>query len=149
MKDLLPIFLHCVENIPKFNSWFEFWLLPMQHCGNNFFSMKKTKIKLRIIISNGSTTLQNVSTLFSIYVVGLRNSGSIAQCSKNGKIVQWQMCVWVFTRLPLYENFILHALSIMYDFHDSTDTLEFSTEKQAIDKTFLFLIRFWWNLVKL
>ena len=37
----------------------------------------------------------------------------------------------------------------MYDFHDSTDTLKFWTEKRAINKTFLFFIWFWWNLVKL
>ena len=30
----------------------------------------------------------------------------------------------------------------MYDFHDSTDTLKFCTEKWAINKTFLFFIRF-------
>ena len=37
----------------------------------------------------------------------------------------------------------------MYDFHNSTDTLKFWTEKWAINKTFLFFISFWWNLVKL
>ena len=37
----------------------------------------------------------------------------------------------------------------MYDFHNSTDTLKFWTEKRAINKTFLFFIWFWWNLVKL
>ena len=37
----------------------------------------------------------------------------------------------------------------MYDFHNSTDTLKFWTEKWAINKTFLFFIRLWWNLVKL
>ena len=30
--------------------------------------------------------------------------------------------------------------STMYDFHDSTDTLKFWTEKRAINKTFLFFI---------
>ena len=30
----------------------------------------------------------------------------------------------------------------MYGFHNSTDTLKFGTEKQAINKTFLFFIRF-------
>ena len=37
----------------------------------------------------------------------------------------------------------------MYDFHNSTDNLKFWTEKRAINKTFLFFIWFWWNLVKL
>ena len=37
----------------------------------------------------------------------------------------------------------------MYDFHNSTDTLKFWSETQAINKTFLFFIWFWWNLVKL
>ena len=37
----------------------------------------------------------------------------------------------------------------MYDFHNSTDTLKFWTEKWTINKTFLFFIWFWWNLVKL
>ena len=40
-------------------------------------------------------------------------------------------------------------IGTMYDFHDSTDTLKFWTEKRAINKTFLFFIWFWWNLVKL
>ena len=35
----------------------------------------------------------------------------------------------------------------MYNFHDSTDTLKFWTEKWAINKTFLFFIPIWWNLV--
>ena len=35
----------------------------------------------------------------------------------------------------------------MYDVHNSTDTFKFWTEKQAINKTFLFFIRFWWKLV--
>ena len=33
----------------------------------------------------------------------------------------------------------------MYDFHDSTDTLKFSTEKWAINKTFSFFIEFDFN----
>ena len=37
----------------------------------------------------------------------------------------------------------------MYDFHDSTDTLKFWTEKWAINKTYLFFICIWWNLSKL
>ena len=37
----------------------------------------------------------------------------------------------------------------MYDFHDSTDTLKFWTEKRAINKKQLYFIQFWWNLVKL
>ena len=37
----------------------------------------------------------------------------------------------------------------MYDFHDSTDTLKFWTEKRAINNKKLFFFRFWWNLVKL
>ena len=40
------------------------------------------------------------------------------------------------------------VLCTMYDFHDSTDTLKFWTEKQAINNTFLYFIWFWWNLVK-
>ena len=51
----------------------------------------------------------------------------------NNHIVQQQMCDG----------------RTMYDFHNSTDTLKFCTEKRAINKTFLFFIRFWWNLVKL
>ena len=35
----------------------------------------------------------------------------------------------------------------MYDFHNSTDALKFWTEKRAINKTFLFFIWFWWNLL--
>ena len=39
------------------------------------------------------------------------------------------------------------AISIytVYDFHNSTDTLKFWTEKRAINKTFLYFIWFWWN----
>ena len=43
----------------------------------------------------------------------------------------------------------MYLLSTMYDFHNSTDTLKFWTEKWAINKTFLFFIQLWWNLVKL
>ena len=47
-----------------------------------------------------------------------------------------------------YEEFFC-GCGTMYDFHNSTDTLKFSTDKRAINKTFLFFIRFSWNLVKL
>ena len=47
-------------------------------------------------------------------------------------------------------DILLYILNgTMYDFHNATDTLKFWTEKRAINKTFLFFIRFWWNLVKL
>ena len=43
-------------------------------------------------------------------------------------------------------------VSTMYDFHDSTDTLKFWTEKRAINKTFFcFSSDFdetWWNCSK-
>ena len=42
-----------------------------------------------------------------------------------------------------------HTHLTMYNFHNSTDTLKFWTEKWAIKKTFLYFIWFWWNLVKL
>ena len=54
------------------------------------------------------------------------------------------MCIrdrlWGF-RYPIHHT--------MYDFHNSTDTLKFWTEKRSINKTFLFFTRFCWNLVKL
>ena len=37
----------------------------------------------------------------------------------------------------------------MYDFHDSTDTLKFWTEKQTINKKYIVFHLIWWNLVKL
>ena len=37
----------------------------------------------------------------------------------------------------------------MYDFHNSSDTLKYWTEKWAINKTFLFFIWSWWNMAKL
>ena len=49
----------------------------------------------------------------------------------------------------IFSNSKQVAESTMYDFHNSTDTLKFWTGKRAICKTFLFFIRFWWNLVKL
>ena len=59
--------------------------------------------------------------------------------------------------LQLYNKYTHSGLEIeknnaqctMYDFHNSTDTLKFWTEKRTINKTFLFFIWFWWNLVKL
>ena len=47
----------------------------------------------------------------------------------------------------LFSLTVLHPLVMctMYDFHNSTDTLKFWTEKRAINKTFLFFIRFWWK----
>ena len=47
------------------------------------------------------------------------------------------------------DMFDVMAERTMYDFHDSTNALKFWTEKQAINKTFLFFIWFWWKLVKL
>ena len=67
----------------------------------------------------------------------------------------------LFRVTVIYGNFVLHFPFVskdnskgsnngtMYDFHNSTDTLKFWTEKRAIDQTFLFSIWFWWNLVKL
>ena len=45
--------------------------------------------------------------------------------------------------------FIFLTECTMYNFHDSTDTLKFWTEKWSTNKTFLFFIWFLWNLVKL
>ena len=45
-------------------------------------------------------------------------------------------------------EWVVHAsIRTMYDFHNSTDTLKFWTETWAFNKTFMFFIRFWWNLV--
>ena len=55
----------------------------------------------------------------------------------------------VWPLVKLLDFFSGWSWSTMYDFHDSTDTLKFWTEKRAINKTFLFFIWFWWNLMKL
>ena len=59
------------------------------------------------------------------------------------------------TPLELWSRFDIETLLLsdyilctMYNFHDSTDTLKFWTEKRAINRKILFFIWFWWNLVK-
>ena len=59
--------------------------------------------------------------------------------------------MWIIltSQEPLNGLFRTSPRSTMYDFHNSTDTLKFWTEKRAVNKTFLFFIWFWWKLVKL
>ena len=61
-------------------------------------------------------------------------------------VESWKSYIVYIVR-PCFGNAV--GRSTMYNFHDSTDTLKFWTEKRAINKTFLFFIWFWWNLVKL
>ena len=58
----------------------------------------------------------------------------------------WKKCITKF-----FETFFEWSSPhrTLYDFHNSTDTLKFWTEKRAINKTFLLFILFWYNLVKL
>ena len=75
----------------------------------------------------------------------------------NTTVDEFHESAWI--KLSHYENFENEVRFLnqrhkakygtMYDFHDSTDTLKFWTEKRASHKTFLFFIRFWWNLAKL
>ena len=68
--------------------------------------------------------------------------------------MQWIMWSEVVTWLPqrqkstfFEKNFLSPGSATMYDFHNSTDTLKFWTEKQAINKSF-YLYDFgetWWN----
>ena len=54
---------------------------------------------------------------------------------------------WIPFKICSYCKYLY--IITMYDFHNSTDTLKFWTEKRAINKTILLFIIFWWNLVKL
>ena len=76
--------------------------------------------------------------------------GSIIEFS-DGSIVYFffliysmALVVFLFTISTIFSNrkYIVVSDYTMYDFHNSTDTLKFGTEKQAINKTFLFFLRF-------
>ena len=82
---------------------------------------------------NYNMALSKTTRILALFILGL----SVA-------------CVALLVALVIKTNTSDSGMAhTMYDFHDSTDTLKFWTEIWAINKTFLFFIWFWWNLVKL
>ena len=125
-----------------------------------FEEQKQIKWRKNPAKKRTTTTAKN-----SFFIVFEKMEGGGERMRRNEeKAFQVSMCV---TQHKMYSFWLLVSLHkeklskksgsnsglvggcTMYDFHDSTDTLKFWTEKIAINKTILFFIWFWWNLVKL
>ena len=109
--------------------WFLFWSNSQLY----FVLIQRSKF----ILHNKLTTAADDQLATSTTTSNSHRFSVLHVCAKSGTIQLHALAYRKFCR----NN------TTMYDFHDSTDTLKFWTEKWAINKTFLFFIWFWWNLV--
>ena len=100
------------------------------HVYYNFTKFHQNQMKNKKVLLIACFSVQNFKVSVELWILYI--------------VLQSTLKVW---REKLIWGFF--HLFTMYDFHNSTDTLKFWTEKWAINKTFLFFIRIWWNLVKL
>ena len=104
--------------------------------------------------SNPSFYMANRKVLSHHVVINcLEWSPSFHTSNSQPTDLRWQFSAQSYLLNPLGSlliwTLIYERRRTMYDFHNSTDTLKFWTEKRDINKTFLFFIWFCWNLVKL